>query len=155
MYSYSTSLSIKFNFFRFFYWHFGFSIAVQINWLVYIWRQHWHLMINWPNFIGWLPLLLEILGKKCSVLIFLKKYRDNFLYHILCMIFQEKILLMSYQINWHNFIVWLPLLLKILGNLFIVIICFTVEDVTNSEINFLIKSFLYVIKNVMTNFSIS
>ena len=37
--------------------------------------------------------------------------------------FARKIFLMIYSINWQTFIVWLPLLLEILGNLCIVIIC--------------------------------
>ena len=43
--------------------------AQQINSLVSIWGQQWHLMTNWPHFIGWLPLLLEILGNICVVII--------------------------------------------------------------------------------------
>ena len=40
-----------------------------------------------------------------------------------------------YFINWSNFIVWLPLPLEILSNMFIIIICFPVCDVINFEIN--------------------
>ena len=52
--------------------------------------------INWPNFIAWLPLLLEI----------------HFVYD-----FSTKMFLMLYSIKWPNFIAWLPLLLEILGNI--------------------------------------
>ena len=36
--------------------------------------------------------------------------------------FSRKIFLMLYSINWLNFILWLPLLLEILGNMCIAII---------------------------------
>ena len=39
----------------------------------------------------------------------------------LCMIFQQKCMLCS--INGANFIVWLPLLLEILGNMCIALVC--------------------------------
>ena len=61
---------------------------------------------------------------------------------------QRKIALTLYFINWPNYIVWLPLLLAILGNLCIMIICFPVCDIINFETNlsFLIKLFLYITK---------
>ena len=37
--------------------------------------------------------------------------------------FSTKMFLMLYSINWPNFIVWLPLLLEILGNMCIAIVC--------------------------------
>ena len=40
----------------------------------------------------------------------------------------------SFYVNWRNFIVWLPLLLEILGNMCIIIVCFPVCDVINSEL---------------------
>ena len=43
--------------------------------------------------------------------------------------FSRKMLLMLYSINWPNLIVWLPLLLEILGNMYIVIVCFPGFDV--------------------------
>ena len=57
--------------------------------------------------------------------------------------FSRKIFLMLHSINWPNFIVWLPLLLDILGNMCIVMVRFPVCDVINFKINliFLIKSF--------------
>ena len=62
--------------------------------------------------------------------------------------FWRKIFLMLYSINWLNFIVSLPLLLEILGNMCIVIIYFPVYDVMNFEKNlrFLIKQFFYMTK---------
>ena len=56
---------------------------------------------------------------------------------IFCMIFKEKcfscyILLTNF--NYSNFIVWLLFLPEILGHICIVIICFSVCDVINSEI---------------------
>ena len=37
--------------------------------------------------------------------------------------FSTKIFLMLYSVNWPNFIVWLPLLLEILGNICVAIVC--------------------------------
>ena len=55
---------------------------------------------------------------------------------------------MLYSIDWPSFIVWLPLLFEILGNMFIVTIFCPVCDVINFEINhsFLIKAFFYITK---------
>ena len=50
-----------------------------------------------------------------------------------CLIFEEKYFSILYSINWSNIIVWFPLLREILGNMFIVIICFSVNDVINFE----------------------
>ena len=64
--------------------------------------------------------------------------------------FSIRIFLMLYSINWQNFIFcWLPLNLEILGNMYIVIVCFQSCDVINFEINpiFLIKPFSYLAKN--------
>ena len=53
-----------------------------------------------------------------------------------------------------NFIVFLPLLYGILGNMFIVIVCLTGFNVINFEISliFLIKPFLYTIKKSRQRF---
>ena len=50
---------------------------------------------------------------------------------------------MLYYINWPNFFAWLPLVLEILGNMFIAIVCYPGCDVMNFEINliFLIEPF--------------
>ena len=48
--------------------------------------------------------------------------------------------LISYSINWPNFIVWSPLLLEILGNMCIALVCFPGCDVINFEINFIFSS---------------
>ena len=58
--------------------------------------------------------------------------------------FSRKMFLILYSINWPNFIVWLPLLRDILGNICIAIVCFPDCDVISFEINliFLIKPFL-------------
>ena len=70
--------------------------------------------------------------------------------------FWRKIFLTLHFINLTNFIDWLPLLLKILGNICTVIICCPVCDVINFEINhslinlislILIGPFFYVTKN--------
>ena len=46
---------------------------------------------------------------------------------------------MLYSINGPNLITWLPLLLEILGNMYIAVISFPVCEVTNFESNILIK----------------
>ena len=53
-----------------------------------------------------------------------------------------------YSINWPSFIVWLPLLLEIFGNMCIAIVCWPGFDVINFKTNltFLIKPFLYMTK---------
>ena len=51
--------------------------------------------------------------------------------------FSTKMFLMSYSINWPNFIVWLPLLLEILGNMCIAIVCWPGCDVMDFEIKFI------------------
>ena len=57
----------------------------------------------------------------------------------------RKIFLMLLDINGPNFIAWLPLLLEILNNIYIVITCCPVCDVINFEINvsFLKTGLLY------------
>ena len=60
--------------------------------------------------------------------------------------FWRKIFLLLYSINWLYFIVWLPLLCEVLGNMCIVIVSKPGWDVMNFEVNliFLIKhSFLH------------
>ena len=62
----------------------------------------------------------------------------------------HKITKTLYSINWPNVLVWLPSLLEIVGNMCIVIFCSPVYDMINVEMNlgFLIKPFLYKIKNL-------
>ena len=48
--------------------------------------------------------------------------------------FSIKMFLMLHSINWPDFIVWFPLLLEILGNMYIAIVCFPGCDVINLEI---------------------
>ena len=62
--------------------------------------------------------------------------------------FSIKMFLMLYSIIWPNFIAWWPLLLKILGNMYIGSVCYPVCDVITFEINlaFLIKPFFYLTK---------
>ena len=61
---------------------------------------------------------------------------------------KKKIFLTRYFDNWLNFIAWLSFLLEILGNMCIVIICCSVCEVINFEVNlsFLIKLFSYITK---------
>ena len=63
--------------------------------------------------------------------------------------------LMSYSVNWPNFMIWLPLLLEILGNICNAIVCFPVCDDINFEINliFLIKPILYITRKSRQKFS--
>ena len=57
--------------------------------------------------------------------------------------FSRKMFLMLHSINWPNFIIWLSLPFKILGNVCIAIFCFPGCDVISIETNliFLIKPF--------------
>ena len=67
--------------------------------------------------------------------------------------FSRKMVLMLYSINWPNFIVWLPLLLEILGNMCIAIVYFPSFEVIIFETNlvFLMKPFFYMTKNPRQN----
>ena len=69
----------------------------------------------------------------------------------------RKMFFMLYSINWTNFIVWLPVLLKILGNMLIAIVCFPDCDVMNFEINiiFLSGPFFYMAKKWRQKFKYS
>ena len=66
--------------------------------------------------------------------------------------FWRKIFLLLCSINWPNFIVWLPLLCEILGNMCIAIVCKPGCDVMNFEVNliFLIKPFFLHNQKVVT-----
>ena len=68
--------------------------------------------------------------------------------------FSRKIFLILHSMNWPDFIVWLPLLLEILGNMCIAIVCFSGCDVINFEIKLvcLIKPFFYMIKKLRKRF---
>ena len=82
-------------------------------------------------------------------------------HYILCMIFQEKYFA-NYSVNWPNFIVWFPLILEILGNMYIVIVCFPTCGVINFEINlifliafpYLSKAVFYMTKKSRQNVNI-
>ena len=62
--------------------------------------------------------------------------------------FSRKIFPILCSTNWPNFSVWLPLLLEIWDNIYIVTICCQICEVINCEMNlsFLIKTFFYVTK---------
>ena len=62
--------------------------------------------------------------------------------------FKEQYFSCYVQVNWPNFIFWLPLLLEILGNMCIVTNYFSVHEVTNFEMNLssLNKLFSYMTK---------
>ena len=66
--------------------------------------------------------------------------------------FSTEMFLMLYSINLTNFIASLPLLLEILGNMYIAIVCYPGCDVINFEINliFLIEPFFLLDQKVMT-----
>ena len=68
--------------------------------------------------------------------------------NIFCVWFFKKNISQVYSINWAHFIVWLPLLLDVLGNMDIVIIFCLVFEVIIFEINrrFLIKSLFCITK---------
>ena len=71
--------------------------------------------------------------------------------------FWRKIFLLVYSINWPNFLVWLPLLCEILGNMCIASICISCCEAMNFEVNlmFLIKLFFLHNQKVMTKIEIS
>ena len=66
--------------------------------------------------------------------------------------FSRKIFLLLYSITWSNFIVWLPLLLEIIGSMFIVIVSYPLCDVINCEIylSFLINPFSYILPKIQS-----
>ena len=66
--------------------------------------------------------------------------------------FSKNIIFMLHSINWSTFIVWMPLLLQILKNIFIRIVCWPGCNVI-IEINliFLIKPFWYMMKKSRQN----
>ena len=66
--------------------------------------------------------------------------------------FSKKCFLCS--INWPNFIIWLPFLFGILGNMCIAIVCFTGFYIINFELNliFLINPFFYKTKKSRQKF---
>ena len=70
--------------------------------------------------------------------------------------FSRKMFFMLFSIIWANIIVWLPLLLKILGNMLISIDFFPDCDGINFEINliFLIEPFFYMDKKSRQNLNI-
>ena len=71
--------------------------------------------------------------------------------------FWRKTFLLLYSINWPSFIVWLPLLCEILGNMCIAIVCKPGCDIMNFEVNliFLIKPFFLHDQKVLTKTEIS
>ena len=76
--------------------------------------------------------------------------RDMFNFDFLEKAFSRKMLIIFYPINWPHFIVWLPLVLQILGNIYIAIVCFpgchTMSIKFEISLIFLIKLFLYMTK---------
>ena len=62
--------------------------------------------------------------------------------------FSRKMFIILYYINWPSFIVWLPLLLKILDNMFTVVVRFPGLTLIKFEINLilLIEPNLYMAK---------
>ena len=48
--------------------------------------------------------------------------------------FSTKMFFMLYSINWSNLIAWLPLLLEMLGNMWIAIVCYPGCDVINFKL---------------------
>ena len=71
--------------------------------------------------------------------------------------FWRKIFSFLYSCTWPNFVVWLPLLHEILGDICIAIVCYPGCDVMNFEINliFLIKQFFLHDQKVTTKIKIS
>ena len=72
--------------------------------------------------------------------------------------FSRKMVLIWYSIDWPNFIVWLPLLLEILGNICVAIACFTSCDVKDFEIKGVLPGLIQLLgnwKEAMTKTQIS
>ena len=71
--------------------------------------------------------------------------------------FWRKMFVMLYSINWPNFIVWLPLLFEILGNMCIATVYFPACDAITFEIYliFLAKPFFLLDRKVKTKIEIS
>ena len=87
--------------------------------------------------------------------IFQKRVRGQFLYHILCMTFQEKYFLCYILLAGDTSLSdCLQMLLEILGNIFITIVCFPGCDVINFGISFifLIMPFFYMTKKSRQKF---
>ena len=85
--------------------------------------------------------------KICSSSIFSKTFGNSFSTTFYASFWQKNISHVI-PIDWPNFIVWLPLLHDILGNMCIANVCFSDCDVINFEINvsFLIKWFFCMTK---------
>ena len=68
--------------------------------------------------------------------------------------FSRKIFFILYSIVLPHFVVWLPFLLEILGNMCIAFVCLPGCDVINFEVNFifLIKPFFYMTKKSRQKF---
>ena len=79
---------------------------------------------------------------------FLKKESETSISTTFFAWFFKQLFLVLYSINWPDFIVWLLLLFDITCNMFIVIVCYPVCDITNFEIylNFITKPFSYTTK---------
>ena len=66
--------------------------------------------------------------------------------------FRRKVVFLLHSINWSNFVVWLPLLCEVLGNMCFAIVYKPGCDVMNFEFNliFLIKPFFLHDQKVVT-----
>ena len=98
---------------------------------------------------GGLPKYIKNLSSDHMLLTYIKVFKETkrgmdlvFPHHFLHD-FLWKIFFILYSIKRLNFIGWLPLLLKILGKMYVAIVCYTVCDVTNFKIklSFLVKPF--------------
>ena len=110
----------------------------------------------WPNFIVWLPSLLEILGNMCIAIVCSGQYTlialnlaynkyklyktldywsGNSFSTTFCLWFFKKHVSHVIFYYWPNFIVWLPSLLEIMGNMCITILCFPGCGVIDFENN--------------------
>ena len=97
------------------------------------------------TFFHLIKLFLKIRGPELVSL-------PHFLYN-----FWRKIFFLLYSLNWPNFIVWLPLLWEILGNMCTAIICKPGCDIMNFDVNliFLIKPFFLLDQKVETKTYVS
>ena len=96
------------------------SIALK---LAYNWKKLFKTLHSWSRDM----LYFDFLDKGLGIVF------AHFVYD-----FSTKMFLMLYSTNWPNSIGWLPLLLEILGNMYIATVCYLGCDVMDFQINLII-----------------
>ena len=111
---------------------------------------YWGLFLKSQNWAYlWVISLIRLLIQRYAQFQLFRKGPGNSFSIIFWVYFSRKMFLTLYSIHWPNFIVLLPLLLEILGDMCIAIVSFLGYDLINFVINltFLIKPFFYMTKN--------